>query len=220
MRVPVSLHAGILLALSFGATAANAQVPVAEHGASDPGAPVPAPIAAEPVAVAEPARTNQGLYLRTTAELGYGQFEYLTAGRHGGGVVFSTGITVGVGIGEHLMIGGSAIFRPILRANGESSDGDDWGPYFSPGGYFGPTLGVLGERLSFDITLGIAGGGSSGSGGFGLAIAPSLTVTLMTRGRLGIGLIVKPDFWFLHDFQSSRNLVYFGGTVGVSIVLH
>jgi len=37
---------------------------------------------------------------------------------------------------------------------------------------------------------------------------------------VGIGLIVKPDFWFLHDFQSDRNLVYFGGTVGVSIVLH
>jgi len=28
---------------------------------------------------------------------------------------------------------------------------------------------------------------------------------------VGIGLIVKPDFWFLHDFQSDRNLVYFGG---------
>lgn len=67
---------------------------------------------------------------------------------------------------------------------------------------------------------GVSGGGSSGSGGFGLIIAPALTVNLVSGQRARVGLIVKPDLWILYDTESERPLVYAGFTTGVSLVLH
>lgn len=200
---------------------ARAQVTVVDQDGQVIAPPPPAqPLPPVFAPSARPATDNRGIYFRTTAELGYGRFEFLTAERWGGGFAFSTGITLGAGIGRRLMIGGSLVFKGILRANGESSDGRDWGPFFSPGGYVGPTLGVLGERVAFDLTLGVGGGGSAGAGGAGLIIAPALTVSLLASRPISVGLILKPDLWILYDTESERPLVYVGATAGLSFVFH
>lgn len=214
MRGRVHLHVGIAVAFALGTPLiANAQVPVVEQGSTD--------TAASPPATTEPA-TSRRLYLRATVEAGYGRFEYPDYARYGGGLVVSTGITVGVRVGPHLMIGGSGVFLPVVRASGQTSGGDDWGPLFAPGGYFGVTLGVLGERLSFDLTVGGGGAGvDGGAGGFGGFVVPSATATLVDSGRLHVGLIVKPFLAIMRDPGLSNDRVfYFGGTAGVSIVLN
>lgn len=214
MRGRVLLHVGIAVALALGVPViAAAQVPVVEPGAAD--------ATAAPPTAAETGSSPRRLYMRATAEVGYGRFEYPSYARYGGGVAVSTGITIGVAMGSRLMIGGTAVFLPVVRATGQTSGGDDWGPYFAPGGYFGPTLGVLGDRISFDLTVGGGGGGANGgAGGYGMFIVPSLTATLVTSGRLRVGVIAKPFVALMRDPGLSSRVFYFGGTAGVSIVLH
>lgn len=171
--------------------------------------------------VAEPVHVNRGIYFRATLEAGYGRYVYLTSDRYGDGAVFATTLTLGAGIGSRLMLGATVAFHAMPRATGQSGSGGEWGPYFGPSGYLGPTLGVLGERVSFDLTLAFGGGGSHGAGGIGLIVEPSLSVELASNERLSVGLRLSPDLWMLRERSGEqRPVVYAGFTLGVAFVFH
>lgn len=167
--------------------------------------------------VAEPVHVNRGIYLPGDARgPGDGRYVYLTSRTGTDGAVFATTLTLGAGIGSRLMLGATVAFHAMPRATGQSGSGGEWGPYFGPSGYLGPTLGVLGERVSFDYARLRRRRKPRRGRHRAHRRAVALSVELASNERLSVGLRLSPDLRMLRERSGEqRPVVYAGFTLGV-----
>ncbi len=163
------------------------------------------------------------LFARTGVGLGFGLYTYPTqvqAGRSASGVLANYGLDAAAQFSNGLLVGGTASFDPILGINGISPSGTRRTALLTPGGGFGPLIGVHLDRFVVYLALMFGGGGAASiAGGFGPYLAPFVGYTFLKNERLHVMGHVRPLFGYLIDVQAGGPVLFLGGTGGISIAL-